>query len=63
MAIQGSAKIVAQNFAFSTHCVHMIKSRSPAKHDWEIEASVGHELMVCTMGDTGEVIDVRAGRM
>jgi hypothetical protein len=41
----------------------MIKSRSPGKHEWEIEAAVGHEHMVCTMRDTGEVIEVRGGRM
>lgn len=63
MAMQGCAKIVAQNFAVSTHHVHMIKSRSPSKHEWEIEAAVGHEHMVCTMRDTGEVIEVRGGRM
>lgn len=63
MAIQGCAKIVAQNFAVSTHHVHMIKSRSPGKHEWQIEAAVGHEHMVCTMRDTGEVIEVRGGRM
>jgi hypothetical protein len=63
MAMQGCAKIVAQNFAVSTHHVHMIKSRSPGKHEWEIEAAVGHEHMVCTMRDTGEVIEVRGGRM
>lgn len=63
MAMQGCAQIVAQNFAVGTHQVHMIKSRSPAKHEWEIEAAVGHSYMVCTMRDTGEVIDVRGGRM
>ncbi len=41
----------------------MIKSRSPGTHEWEIEASVGHEHMVCKMRDTGEVIDDRGGRM
>ena len=63
MAIQGCAKIVAQNFAVGTHHVHMIKSRSPAKHEWEIEASVGHEHMVCKMRDSGEVLEVRGGRL
>jgi hypothetical protein len=63
MAMQGCAKIVAQNFAVSTHHVHIIKSRSPGKHQWEIEAAVGHDHMVCTMRDTGEVIEVRGGRM
>jgi hypothetical protein len=63
MAMKGCAKIVAQNFAVSTHHVHMIKSRSPGKHEWEIEAAVGHDHMVCKMRDTGEVIDLRGGRM
>jgi hypothetical protein len=63
MAMQGCAQIVAQNFAVSPHHVHMIKSRSPGKHQWEIEAAVGHDHMVCTMRDTGEVIEVRGGRM
>jgi hypothetical protein len=63
MAMQGCAKIVAQNFDVSTHQVHMIKSQSPAKHEWEIEAAVGHSHMVCKMRDTGEVLDVRGGRM
>jgi hypothetical protein len=63
MAIQGCAKIVAQNFAVSTRDVHMVKSRSPGKHEWQIEAAVGHQHMVCTMRDTGEVIEVRGGRM
>jgi hypothetical protein len=63
MAIQGCAKIVAQNFAVSPRDVHMVKSRSPGKHQWQIEAAVGHEHMVCTMRDSGEVIEVRGGRM
>jgi hypothetical protein len=63
MAIQGCAKIVAQNFAVSTRDVHMVKSRSPGKHEWQIEAAVGHQHMVCTMRDSGEVIEVRGGRM
>lgn len=61
MANQGCAKIVAQNFGVSTHHVHITKARSPAKHEWLIEAAVGHDYMVCTMRDTGEVIDVRGG--
>jgi hypothetical protein len=63
MAMQGCAQIVAQNFALSTHHVHIIKSQSPSKHEWLIEAAVGHDHMVCTMRDTGEVIEVRGGRM
>lgn len=63
MAIQGCAKIVAQNFAVSTHHVHVTKSRSPAKHEWLIETAVGHQYMTCTMRDTGEVIDLRGGRL
>lgn len=63
MAMQGCAKIVAQNFAVGTHHVHIIKSQSPSKHEWLIEAAVGHDHMVCTMRDTGEVIDLRGGRM
>jgi hypothetical protein len=63
MAMQGCAQIVAQNFAVSTHHVHIIKSQSPSKHEWLIEAAVGHDHMVCTMRDTGEVIEVRGGRM
>lgn len=63
MAIQGCSQIVAQNFAVSPHHVHIIKSRSPAKHEWLIEAAVGHDYMTCTMRDTGEVIDLRGGRL
>ena len=63
MARQGCAKIVAQNFAVNSHSVHFVKSRSPSKHEWEIEAAVGHQHMVCKMRDTGEVIDLRGGRM
>ena len=54
---------MAQNFAVGTHSVHMTKSRSPGKHEWEIEAAVGHQYMVCKMRDTGEVIEVRGGRL
>lgn len=61
MANQGCAQIVAQNFGVSTHHVHITKARSPAKHEWLIEAAVGHDYMVCTMRDTGEVMDVRGG--
>lgn len=61
MANQGCAKIVAQNFGVSMHQVHITKARSPAKHEWLIEAAVGHDYMVCEMRDTGEVIDVRGG--
>jgi hypothetical protein len=61
MASKGCAQIVAQNFGVSTHHVHITKARSPAKHEWLIEAAVGHDYMVCQMRDTGEVIDVRGG--
>jgi hypothetical protein len=63
MAVQGCARIVAQNFAVNTHHVHMIKSRSPSKHEWEIEAVVGYDHMVCKMRDTGELLDLRGGRL
>lgn len=61
MANQGCARIVAQNFAVDTHHVHITKARSPAKHEWLIEAAVGHQYMVCKMRDTGEVIEVTGG--
>lgn len=63
MALKGCAQIMAQNFAVGTHAVHFVKSRSPSKHEWEIEAKVGHEHMVCKMRDSGEVIELRGGRM
>lgn len=63
MALRGCADIVAQNFAVDTDSVHFTKSRSPEKHKWEIEAAVGREHMVCTMRDSGELIDLRGGRM
>lgn len=63
MAYSGCADIVAQNFALSKRDVHFLKARSPQKHEWEIEATVGHEHMVCTMRDSGELIDLRGGRM
>lgn len=63
MALQGCAQIMAQNFAVGTHSVHFVKSRSPAKHEWDIEATVGHEHMVCKMRDSGEVIELRGGRL
>lgn len=62
MANKGCAEIVAQNFAVGTHQVHIIKAKSPAKHEWLIEAAVGHEHMVCHMRDTGEVIDLKGGQ-
>lgn len=61
MANQGCAKIVAQNFGVSTHHVHITKARSSAKHEWMIEAAVGHDYLVCRMRDSGEVLDVRGG--
>ncbi|MFN4203363.1 MAG: hypothetical protein ACK4GM_09935 [Tabrizicola sp.] len=63
MAVRGCANLMATNFAVGTHAVHMIKARSTGKHEWEIEASVGHEHMVCVMRDTGEVISARGGRL
>lgn len=63
MAYSGCADIVAQNFAVGKNHVHFVKSRSPQKHEWEIEATVGHQHMVCTMRDTGELIDLRGGSM
>jgi hypothetical protein len=63
MALQGCAEIVAQNFAVDTENVHFIKQRSPGKHEWEIEAAVGHQHMVCKMRDSGEVIELRGGRL
>lgn len=63
MAVKGCASLMATNFAVGTHAVHIIKARSPSKHEWEIEVSVGHEHMVCVMRDTGEVISARGGRL
>lgn len=63
MAVRGCANLMATNFAVGTHAVHIIKARSPSKHQWEIEASVGHEHMVCVMRDTGEVISARGGTL
>jgi hypothetical protein len=63
MAVRGCADIVASNFAVSRHDVHMIRSSAGSKHEWLIEAAVGHNHMVCTMRDTGEVIDLRGGRL
>jgi hypothetical protein len=63
MAYNGCANIVAQNFAVNVNHVHFIKARSPQKHEWEIEAAVGHQHMVCTMRDSGELIDLRGGRL
>lgn len=63
MAVKGCAALMATNFAVGCHQVHMLKVRSPSKHEWEIEASVGHEHMVCVLRDTGEVISARGGRL
>jgi hypothetical protein len=63
MAYSGCAEIVATNFAVSKSHVHFVKARSPQKHEWEIEATVGHEHMVCTMRDSGELIDLRGGKL
>lgn len=63
MAVKGCAALMATNFAVSSHHVHILKARSPSKHEWEIEASVGHEHLVCVMRDTGEVISARGGRL
>jgi hypothetical protein len=61
MANKGCVDVVARNFDVSTHQVHIIKARSPAKHEWLIEAGVGHQYLVCRMRDTGEVLDVTGG--
>lgn len=61
MANQGCARIVAQNFGVDSHHVHITKARSPTKHEWLIEAAVGHDYLVCRMRDTGEVLDVTGG--
>lgn len=63
MAVKGCANLMATNFAVGTYAVHIIKVRSSTKHEWEIEASVGHEHMVCVMRDSGEVISARGGRL
>jgi len=63
MANQGCAQIVAQNFGVSKRDVHLTKSRPGAKHEWMIEAAVGHDYMTCTMRDSGEVLDLRGGRL
>ncbi|WP_096787509.1 hypothetical protein [Rhodobacter sp. CZR27] len=63
MAIQGCARRVAQNFAVPVRDVHILRSQSPRKHEWQIETAVGHQHMVCKMRDTGEVLDLRGGRM
>jgi hypothetical protein len=63
MAYQGCAQIVAQNFAVGTHQVHFTKARSPGKHEWLIEAAVGRQYMTCKMRDTGELVDLRGGRL
>ena len=63
MAINGCADIVASNFDVSRHDVHMIRSSAGNKHEWLVEAAVGHNHMVCTMRDTGEVIDLRGGKL
>lgn len=63
MAVRGCTALMATNFAVGPHQVHILKARSPSKHEWEIEASVGHQHMVCTMRDTGEVISARGGKL
>lgn len=63
MALSGCARIVAQNFAVGTGSVHFVKSRSLRKHEWDIEATVGREHMVCKMRDSGEVLEVRGGKL
>ena len=63
MAYSGCAEIVARNFAVTSRDVHVTRARSPQKHEWEIEAAVGHQYMVCSMRDSGELIDLRGGRM
>lgn len=63
MAYKGCADIVAQNFAVARRDVHVLKARSLQKHEWQIKATVGYEHMVCTMRDSGELIDLRGGRL
>lgn len=63
MAISGCAEVVAQNFAVAQGSVHIVKSRSPGKHEWEIEAAVGRQHMVCKMRDSGEVLELRGGSL
>ncbi|MDH4414054.1 MAG: hypothetical protein QE484_12145 [Rhizobium sp.] len=63
MAYQGCAEIVARNFAVGMNHVHFTRARSPAKHEWQIEAAVGHQYMTCTMRDTGQLIDLRGGQL
>ena len=63
MANKGCAERVAGNFDVRVGQVHIIKARSPGKHEWEIEAAVGHQHMVCKMRDTGELLDLRGGKM
>ena len=61
MANQGCAENVARNFSVAPYYVHITKSRPSAKHEWLIEAAVGHQYMICTMRDTGELLDLRGG--
>lgn len=63
MAVKGCAERVAGNFDVRVGQVHIIKARSPRKYEWEIEAAVGHQHMVCKMRDTGEPFDLRGGKM
>jgi hypothetical protein len=63
MAYQGCAEIVARNFAVGMNHVHFTRARSPAKHEWQIEAAVGHQYMTCTMRDNGQLIDLRGGQL
>jgi hypothetical protein len=63
MAYQGCAQIVAQNSGVAQSHVHFTKVRSPAKHEWQIEAGVGHSYMVCKMRDSGELPDLTGGRL
>jgi hypothetical protein len=43
--------------------VPIIKAWSRSNHECQIETAVGHQHMVCTMRDTGVVIEVRGGQM
>lgn len=63
ITVKGCAALLATNFAVGTQSVHLIKARSPSKHQWQIEASVGHEHTVCIMRDPGQVIPARSGRL
>jgi hypothetical protein len=63
IAMQGCAKIVAQNFGVGAHHVHITRTLERGPSDFLVEAAVGHKYMTCVMGDGGTVVDVTGGRM